>query len=168
MKKLLVFINCFAALQLVAQDKITPAVKTFEARTGKTIELKDNGANGVYANIVDSKKSALFTYTFTASRNDNVTDDEYTETLAFSINPDKTGKFSLKGNDLKNAMGYFYKGCFCMDRGYTPLIDGSITGTKLSRTTWYIKFNVSYKSKQGESEQIITKKLAGKFTIVNK
>jgi hypothetical protein len=55
-----------------------------------------------------------------------------------------------------------------MDRGYTPLIDGSITGTKLSRTTWYIKFNVSYKSKQGESEQIITKKLAGKFTIVNK
>lgn len=168
MKKLLVFINCCVALQLFAQDKITPAVKSFEALSGKTIELNDNGANGVYANIIEKKGMVLFRYTFTASQNESVTDDEYTETLAFTYTPDKTGRFTLKGEALKKAKAYFYKGCFCMDRGYMPILDGVITGTKMSKTTWYVKMNVSYKSKQGDSEQIVTKKLTGTFTLTNK
>lgn len=156
------------ALQLFAQDKITPAVKSYEAVAGKTIELNDNGANGIYANIINQKGMILFRYTFTASQNESVTDDEYTETLAFTFAPDKTGKFTLKGEELKKAKAYFYKGCFCMDRGYMPILDGVITATKMSKTTWYVNMNVSYKSKQGDSEQNLTKKLKGTFKITHK
>ncbi|MES2559521.1 MAG: hypothetical protein V4590_07270 [Bacteroidota bacterium] len=168
MKKLLVFISCIATLQLFAQDRMTPAVKTFEARTGKAIVLKDNNANGIYADITDNSSSVMFEYKFTASQNDAMSDDEYTETLGFNIVPDKTGKFVLKGEELRKAQGYFYKGCFCMDRGYAPIIDGIITGVKLSKTTWYVSVNVQIKTKQGDSEQTITKKLKGKFTITAK
>ncbi len=155
-------------MQLFAQDKMTPAIKTFAARTGKAIVLKDNGANGIYADITDSKNSVMFEYKFIAAQNDAMSDDEYTETVAFSIIPDKTGRFVLKGDGLKKAQGHFYKGCFCLDRGYAPIIDGLITGTKLSKTTWYVTIDVKIKIKQGDTEQIVSKKLKGKFIIVSK
>ena len=154
------------AMQLFAQDKITPAKKTFEAKTNQAIVLKDNGANGIYAEITDKSNSVMFEYKYIASQNDAMSDDEYTETLAFNIVPDKTGKFTLKGGDLQKAQGYFYKGCFCMDRGYMPIVDGIITGAKLSKTVWYVTINVTVKSKQGEAEQLITKKIKGKVTIL--
>lgn len=166
MKKLLLFINCFVALQLFAQDKMTPAVKTFEAKTGKAIVLKDNNANGIYADITDVAGTVMFEYKFTAAQNDAMSDDEYTETLAFNIIPNKTGKFVLKGDDLTKAQAYLYKGCFCLDRGYAPIVGGIITGTKLSKTTWYVTIDVKVKTKQGDSEQMITKKLKAKVTIV--
>lgn len=166
MKNALLLIGCLGAMQLLAQDKMTPAVKTFEAKTGKAIVLKDNNANGIFADITDNDNSVMFEYRFTASQNDAMSDDEYTETVGFNIVPDKTGKFVLKGDDLKKAQGYFYKGCFCMDRGYAPIIGGTITGAKLTKTVWYVNINVQVKVKQGDNEQIITKKLKGKVNIV--
>jgi hypothetical protein len=166
MKKLMLILICCMSLQSIAQDKMTPATKTYRARKGKTIELKDNGSNGVFAEITERESALLFEYTFIASQNDAVTDDEYTETLAFTITPNKSGIFNLKGSDLRKAQAYFYKGCFCMDRGYFAITDGTITGRKLNKTTWYISVNVSYKSKQGDSEQTHHRKLSGKFNIV--
>lgn len=168
MKNLLLFISCFVSVQLFAQDNITPAVKTFEAKTGKAIALKDNNANGIFADITDNNHSVMFEYKYTGAQNDAMSDDEYTEILAFNIIPDKTGKFVLKGDDLKKAQAYLYKGCFCLDRGYSPVISGTITGTKVSKTTWYVNINVKVKTKQGDSVQIITKKIKGKVTIVSK
>lgn len=165
MKNLLIFISCFGVIQLFAQDKMTPAVKTFEAKIGKAIVLKDNNANGIFADITDNSSSVMFQYKFIGAQNDAMSDDEYTEIVAFNIVPDKTGKFVLKGDDLKKAQGYLYKGCFCLDRGYSPIVDGTITGAKLSKTTWYVNINVKVKTKQGDSEQIITKKIKGKVTI---
>lgn len=148
------------------QEKPTPAITIMQARTGKAAVLKDNGSDGFYADIVDSAAAILFEYNFTAAQMNSIADDEYKEIVGFTVIPDKTGKFKLKGDALRAANGYLFKGCFCIDRGTAPIIDGSIKGTRMSKTTWYISLDVKISSRQGNATTITSKKLKGIFNIV--
>jgi hypothetical protein len=153
-------------MQLFAQDKQTPEVFTKEVQTGKASVLKDNNAGGFYAELRDSAETILFQYQYTSAQNDAVADDELTEQICFTVKPDRTGKFLLTDDDLKRAQGYFYRSCFCMDRGTHPMVSGKIRGAKMSKTTWYINANVMVKVKQGDTEQLVRKKVKGYFNIV--
>jgi hypothetical protein len=167
MNKLLFLLCCFIAIGAYAQrDKQTPAITLMEVKTDRAAVLKDNGANGFYADIRDSIGALLFEYNFTAAQNDGIADDEYKEIIGFTVIPDRTGKFELKGDALKASAGYLFKGCFCIDRGTFAITGGTIKGTKMSKTTWYINANVTITIKQGENTTTVTKKIKGIFKIV--
>jgi hypothetical protein len=147
-------------------DKKTPAVTVREAKEGRAVVLKDNGAGGIYSDMTDSSNTVLFEYNFTAAQVNGIADDEYKEIIGFNIVPDKTGRFVLSGDQLKSANAYFYKGCFCMDRGSWPVTGGTVRGTKMSKTTWYINAELQVSSRMGDQPVTHTKKIKGIFRIV--
>lgn len=166
MKKYLLILFSFLSVQLFAQDTQTPAQITREVKTGKASLLKGNGADGYYGEVRDSSEMLLFEYRYTAAQKEHIADDEYLEMLSFNIQPDKTGKFLLSGDDLKNAQGFFYKSCFCADRGSFLMVSGKIRGAKMSKTTWYINVDVMVNVKSGDSQKLVNKKVKGYFTII--
>jgi hypothetical protein len=150
-----------------AQSKTTPAVITREAKNSVSIALKDNGADGYYAEQTNLSGIITFEYNYTAAQQEGIADDELKEIIAFQIKPDKSGKFTLTNDDLKKANAYFYRGCFCADRGTHLITSGNIRGARMTRNTWYINMQVTADVKQGENLQKVTKKLKGYFTLVN-
>jgi hypothetical protein len=167
MNKILVLFHLLWSVQLFAQGTQTPEIIQKQVKPGKAFLLKDNNAGGVYGELRDSSGILLFEYTYTASQNNQISDDELTENICFNIKPDRTGKFLLSGNDLVTAQGYYYRGCFCLNRGTHPMVSGTIRGVKMSRTTWYINANVVVKIQNGDSEQLVPKKVKGYFTITS-
>jgi hypothetical protein len=154
-------------MHLFAQGTQTPAIITKEVKTGKASILKDNNAGGFYSELRDSAETLLFAYDYTSPQNDQIADDELKEQLYFTIKPDRTGLFLLTDSDLLLAQGYYYRGCFCMNRGTHRMVSGTIRGAKMSKTTWYINANVMVKVKNGDSEQLVNKKVKGYFKIVD-
>jgi hypothetical protein len=167
MKKFCILLSFLYSVQLFAQGTQTPEIISKQAKTGKAYFLRDNNAGGFYGEIRDSAPTILFEYTYTASQNNEISDDELTEMICFNIVPDRSGKFLLTGNDLKAAQGYFYRGCFCSNRGTHRMVSGNIRGVKMSHTQWYINANVMVKEKNGDNEQLVNKKVKGYFNIIS-
>jgi hypothetical protein len=110
----------------------------------------------------------LFVYAYKSAQNDQVSDDEYAEMVYFNVVPDRTGKFLLSGKELQQAQAHFYKGCFCMDRGTHLIVSGTIKGTRMTKTTWYINANVVVEIKTADSKQLVNKKIKGYYNITAK
>ncbi len=115
----------------------------------------------------DSSGLLLFQYRYTAAQQEGIADDEYIEQIGFTIVPDKTGKFILTGKQLETAQAYLYKSCYCTDRGTFAITSGTIKGTRMSKTEWYINLNIKVQTGRGENKQTVTKKLKGTFNIVS-
>ena len=166
MKKYLFILFSFLSAQLFAQGTQTPEKITKEVQTGKAYLLKDNNAGGYYGELRDSANMLMFEYRHVSAQNDQIADDEVSEMIYFNVQPDRTGKFMLTGDDLKNAQGHFYRGCFCMNRGTHLIVSGKIRGAKMSKTTWYINADVMVNVQNGDSKELVNKKIKGYFTIV--
>lgn len=166
MNRLLILIFTLLSLEVFAQGKQTPEKIIKEVKTGKAYILKDNNAGGYYGEERDSAGILSFEYHYIGAQNDQVADDELSEIVYFNIKPDKTGKFLLSGNDLKQAQAHFYRGCFCMNRGTHLIESGTIRGVKMSKTTWYINANVMVKMQNGDSHEMVNKKIKGYFNII--
>jgi hypothetical protein len=145
----------------------TPAQITREVLTDKTVVLTQYPDGTLNSNMHDSSGCLLFQYRFTAAQQEGIADDEYTEQIGFTIVPDKTGKFVLTGQQLQAAQAYFYKGCFCSDRGTFAIASGTIKGTRMSKTEWYINMNVTVKTGRGDNKQTVAKKMKGRYKIVS-
>lgn len=166
MNRFRILLCCMFASGAFAQGTKTPAVKTLEAKYGKAVVFSDNGAGGIATNNVDSSSTILFEYNYKAAQINQIADDEYREIIGFNIVPDKTGRFELKGEDIKKANGYLYKGCFCIDRGNSPVTGGTIKGVKMSKTTWYINADLKISVNKGEGIEVVNKKIKGTFKII--
>jgi hypothetical protein len=162
--KLILLISTFGIVTNVfAQGKQIPAQTERTVKVGESILLKKDEGGYLYSELTKDLNSVVFEFNHTTSHMENVADDELKEIISFNIKPTKSGKFTIKGNQLVNANAYYYKGCFCADRGTHQIVDGNIRGAKLSKTTWYISGVVKVKIKLSEGEQIIERRFKGTF-----
>ncbi len=167
MKKLLFSTGVFIGLCNLAQAQKTPAVTLMQAKEKMAVVKEINQGGGFYTNNKDSASTILFEYNYTAAQNDGISDDEYKEIIGFNIVPDQSGKFILTSKDLSAANTYFYKSCFCADRGTYAAVSGTIKGTKMSKTTWYVNMNIKVNTSKNETPVWVTKKVKGFFNIVS-
>jgi hypothetical protein len=166
MNRSLILLCCIFTFGAFAQGTSTPAVKIQEAKYGKAVVFSDNGAGGFATNNVDSSSTILFEYNYKAAQINEIADDEYREIIGFNIVADKTGKFEVKGDAIKKANGYLYKGCFCIDRGNSPIVGGTIKGVRMTKTTWYINADLKISINKGEAAVVVSKKIKGTFKII--
>ncbi len=167
MKKSLLLLGLFVSLSMFAQAQKTPAVTILEAKEKKAVVKQMNQGGGFYTNNTDSANTILFEYNYTGAQNNQISDDEYKEIIGFNIVPDKSGKFMLTSNDFSAANVYFYKSCFCIDRGTYAAVSGTIRGAKMSKTTWYVNMNIKVNTSKNENPVWVTKKVKGIFNIVS-
>lgn len=167
MKPILITIGLIASgFFAAAQGKYVPAKTVMEARYGKTITLNES-TGSLYAEEKEAKQGVVFVWNYTSGQHEAVADDELKEIIGFHFTPDKTGKFTLQGQEqLQAANAYFYRGCFCSDRGTFRITDGTIRAVRMSKQTWYINGTVQVKAKEGDSEKMITKTFKGTFRII--
>lgn len=163
MKPLLITLSLIAScLFAAAQGKYVPAKTVMEARYGKTLVLNES-TGSLYAEEKEAKQGVVFEWNYTSGQHEAVADDELKEIIGFQFTPDKTGKFTLSGQEqLEAANAYFYRGCFCSERGTFRIVDGTIRAVRMSKQIWYVNGTVQVKTKQG----LITKTVKGTFRII--
>lgn len=167
MKKSIGILFIMVAFVATAQQgKMNAAKNEYKVLAAKTIQIKDNGANGIYAEIVEGDKS-VFQYRYQSAEDPSMSDDELVEFYTFQVKPDKTGKFELTGNALTNSMPYYSRSCFCADRGYHKITGGKITGVKMTKTTWLIRAELQVQITTEGNERAFTKKIKATYQMVN-
>ena len=103
---------------------------------------------------IESGENLVFEYRFDAYDDEQIADDEYSETVRFEIDS-KLDKFSYSDDELLNIKTVFTAYCFC----YFPLTEsqnvnpiGTIIGEKISNNKWNIKINITF---YGNKEKVI-------------
>jgi hypothetical protein len=98
-----------------------------------------------YGNIEEGT-NLVFEYEYSAEEKESISDDEYSEFIRFEINPELT-EFNYKNEELAGIKAVLSKSCFC-DFQYDPEKDvaptGTISGEKISDTTWEILIDVVF------------------------
>ena len=98
-----------------------------------------------FGNIITGNKT-VFEYRFDADDNEQIADDEYSETIRFQIDPN-LDSFHYENSEMENSKITFSKYCYC----YFPLEasknvspKGRIEGVKISDSKWNIKIDVVF------------------------
>lgn len=104
--------------------------------------------------VTESGENLVFEYRFYAYDDEQIADDEYSETIRFEIDS-KLDKFSYSDEQLLNIKAVFTPYCFC----YFPLTEsknvdptGTINGERISKNEWKIKINITF---YGDEEKVI-------------
>ena len=104
--------------------------------------------------IIESGENLVFEYFFEAHDEENIADDEYSETIRFEIDP-KLEQFSYSNDELLNIKTVFTQYCFCyfaLTESKNVKPKGTISGEKISENEWKIKINAIF---YGDEEKII-------------
>ncbi len=104
-------------------------------------------------------------YNYQAPEYPEMSDDEYFESFTFQLSPPKTTSFVLKGASLAKANAVFQKACFCADRGYFIIKEGTVTGKKINNSTWLISVDIVIPPKGNLSSGAIRKKFTARYKI---
>jgi len=104
--------------------------------------------------IIESGENLVFEYRFDAYDEEQIADDEYSETVRFEIDS-KLDKFSYSDDELLNIKAVFTKYCYCgfaltESKNVNP--KGTISGEKISNNEWKIKINITF---YGDKEKVI-------------
>lgn len=107
----------------------------------------------VYGSI-ESGENLVFEYIFEAHDEENIADDEYSETIRFEIDP-TLEQFSYSDDELLNIKTVFTQYCYCYfaltdSKNVNPI--GTISGEKISENEWKININVTF---YGDEEKIV-------------
>lgn len=86
--------------------------------------------------------SLVFIYEYVKNDKANVNDDEYADRIWFQIDPSLT-EFSLTDEDLATVDLAFLADCECLFE-IVPILNGTLSGKKLSDDRWEIRMDVSY------------------------
>lgn len=104
--------------------------------------------------IIKSGENLVFEYRFDAYDEEQIADDEYSETIRFEIDS-KLDKFSYSGDELLSIKPVFTPYCFCyFPQNESKNVDpkGTISGEKISNNKWKIKINITF---YGDEEKVI-------------
>ncbi len=130
--------------------------KEYSFTENSQITLDDNEPNPFTK--IESGENLVFEYYFQKEDNEDIADDEYSESIIFEINPDLED-FSYTDNELSSINTYFDKSCFCLIEGSIPIAKGTIQGNKIDNHTWEIQINVAFT----DYNENITKVISGSF-----
>ena len=100
----------------------------------------------------------VFECRYTYEDNPDVADDEYSETIFFEVNPE-VSQFTISDSELKDSKAMFGISCYCFDRSYYHIENGTIKGVKTGENEWEIAIEVA----ESTPKRDFTRKISGKF-----
>jgi len=154
--KNIVFILLFCFILFGCNNNNNDSRKEYSFTENSQITLDDNKPNPFTK--IESGENLVFNYYFQKEDNENIADDEYSESIIFEIDPELE-HFSYTDNELLSINAYFNKSCFCLINGSIPIIKGTIKGDKVDDLTWEVQINVSFT----DYNENITKAISGSF-----
>lgn len=92
----------------------------------------------------------VFEYEYIKNDKENIADDEYTERIYFEIDPELSS-FNFRDADLEGINLVKQPICFCIPILWTP-VSGTLTGEKLTETTWQVEMDVVFE-REGETSE---------------
>lgn len=98
-----------------------------------------------WANIKDGN-NLVFEYHFIADDDEQIADDEYSETIRFEIDP-TLDEFTYTDNSLENINTTLTKYCFCwfqLSDSKSAKPKGTISGKKVSENEWEINLDIIF------------------------
>jgi hypothetical protein len=116
-----------------------------------------------YSVLQGDGEDLTFEYYKRADEYVEMSDDEYTEKIVFSV-PKNAKSFNYTGATLKAA---FLRGCFCPDRGWHAISDGFIKGKKINATTWQVEVDVMTKPNPSRGANAVSRKFKATFKLYN-
>ncbi len=137
-------------------NNINDSYKLYSFSENSKITLDDNEPNPFTK--IESGENLVFKYYFQKEDNENISDDEYSESIIFEIDAD-LDHFSYTDEELSSINAYFNKSCFCPIDGSISIVKGTIQGTKIDNLTWEIKINITFT----DSNKKITKVINASF-----
>lgn len=96
--------------------------------------------------VIESGENLVFEYRFDAEDDEQIADDEYSETIRFEV-ASNLDEFSFIDTGLNTIKSTFTKYCFCYfenseEKNVPP--KGSISGKKISDSKWDITIDVTF------------------------
>lgn len=124
-----------------------PRVAPTNCREGKcTYTFEENKRLRILPPIdrvqVAEGDSLVFTYEYVKNDKANILDDEYADRIWFQIDPSLT-EFSLEDENLSSVDLAFQADCECQIE-VIPILNGTLSGKKLSANHWEVIMDVSY------------------------
>lgn len=141
------FILFIGSILLLLSSCREPGINPTNCREGKcTYTFEEQKRLRILSPIdrvqVAEGDSLVFTYEYVKNDKANVQDDEYSDRIWFQIDPSLT-EFDLTNAELSTVDLVFLPDCECLF-DIVPIVNGTLSGKKLSNTRWEISLNVSY------------------------
>lgn len=127
-----------------------------------TIELPETN-NSNTASIIDGNK-LVFEYTYELEGDPEIPDSQFKEIIIFEIDP-SLEEFSYTNQELVDINTYYRQLCFCPTDDSILITTGSISGRKLSETTWDIDILIDIDFPSGLP--FLGKEVSGVFRLSN-
>ena len=116
----------------------------------------------LFVATIDSGKNLVFKYKFNREADPKIPDSGYRETIIFEIEPGES-KFSLLDDELPTIKPFYRQVCFCRNTESVEIINGKISGTKITATKWNIYIDIDIVFKQGQNP--VNKQISGNFIL---
>ena len=151
MKYVIGFVCFFFSLGLSAQEAPAKnkAIKRFVYQ--KNSRIVKRVYDSVYFDFsYEAGNKWVFKFSHQLEESPLVSDDEYTETFEFEIDPPKGNRFRIAEGDFEKHQVIFNRSCFCPDGGPRQLYEGTITGKRVRGNTWLISFEGMIQARPGK------------------
>ena len=112
----------------------------------KTVNIISNNDTYIKYGEVKEGNNLVFEYQYSTEGGVNVIDDEYSEFIHFEIE-ENVNEFKFTDEELQKAKLVMSKRCYCAfenDPNKDVLPTGTISGKKISETTWDIIIDVTF------------------------
>jgi hypothetical protein len=122
-------------------DNVTDEIIKYTYATNSKIVTQN--ADGITFADIEDGDNLVFNYRFSASQNNDISDDEYGERIIFEIDANAQ-EFNYSDNELISILTYFNQYCFCANIGSIQIINGSINGSKSNGQNWAIDIDITF------------------------
>ncbi|MFI1770758.1 hypothetical protein [Thalassobellus citreus] len=143
MKKylLLLFVTVFFS----CSDDLNKEVYRYEFYENSDLSVVEVEWTYLKSGVISDGNKVVFEYTYVAADDEQIADDEYSESIFFEIDS-SLDSFYFEGDDMLNAKTTLSKYCFChfQDEEKNVVSVGFISGEKISDNRWNINFDVTF------------------------
>ena len=159
MKKLFfILFTTIAGLSFAQEAKMNPETEEFIWRKNQLLYFNyAQDDSNQFNPELKSGDNWFFQYTHRSAESPEVSDDEMTQTIGFMIKPTKKKCFKISDKQLNEANTYYMMGCFCLERGFHKVNQGSIHFKKLKNNQWQVTMKLTIHTRQNDRVVAINK-----------
>jgi len=167
MKKILICLNVISLFLILGckddDEQIQIDTEEFNIQTNSQIKIPPLDSDFFIATI-ESGDKLVFEYNFDSPSDPQIADSGFSETIIFEIQSDME-EFSLSNENLKNINAFYRAICFCPNTESVRITEGTISGQKLSSTSWRIQIDVKIDLNTTNIEStLLEKNISNTFT----
>jgi len=168
MKKILICLNVILLFLILGckdddDNQIQVDTEEFNIKTNSQIKIPSQDSDFFVATI-ESGNKLVFEYNFDSPSDPQIADSGFSETIIFEIQSDME-EFSLNNENLEDVNAFYRAICFCPNTQSVRIKEGTISGKKISSTSWGIQIDVKIDlDPTNVDSTLITKNISNTFT----